>query len=142
MTTDTEQYTRWEPIPSLPECPFGDIRVTYDSSQLSVVASYAFDPLARKFLINFGRVEAFKAYDELSDPWMVDGPSQPLVRNNEINAWVWPLQQVVNSRWTARVVARNGGLEGFAWRHFCMVTTDKSLHVMSLGQFEKVELIL
>ena len=138
MSEQSETYTRWEPIPDLPEYPIGAVRFSYDGDRLSITASYALDPSSRILRLDF-YPRAFKAYEEHSDPWMEEKPSQPKVDNSALNTWVWPVQEVRNSRWLQRVTERDGGIDDVAWRHFVIVSGDKTLHVMAVEP-ENVEL--
>jgi hypothetical protein len=137
--TDSETHIRWEPIPGLPKCPIGAVRFSYDGERLSITAAYAYDESDRILRLDFSP-NAFKAYEEHSDPWMEEKPTQPEVINSALNTWVWPLQEVLNSRWLNRVIARNGGIDSYPWRHFVIVSGDKILHIMAVGP-ERIELI-
>lgn len=141
MSDDADSHIRWNPIPDLPEHPCATVHVNYDGERLVVTAIYGADPPARGLLIDFGRVEAFKAYEEMSDPWMEKHPTQPLIENPALNTWVWPLQQIVRSDWIRRVLLRNGGIDGYDWRHYVIVTADITLHVMTAGQPDEVTLL-
>ena len=141
MAKSVETYLRWEPLPGLPEHPFSEMEVGYSGGSLTATAYYAIDPPARGVRIDFGRPEAFKVYEEFSDPWMEHTLPLPMVINPKLNAWVWPLQEVQASAWVGRVVTRNGGLEGREWKHFVVTTMDVTLHVM-VHHEPKVELIL
>jgi len=134
-----ETYARWEPIPGLPEYPIGAVRFSYDGELLSITAAYAQDPSSRILRLDFC-VRAFKAYEEQSDPWMEEQPSQPELNNPTLNTWVWPIQEISNSKWLQRIIARDGGIDDYPWRHFVIVSGDKTLHVMA-GEPEHVELI-
>ncbi len=141
MLNSIEHHLRWEPLPGLPEHPFETVRLDYDGFRLAANALYALDPPFSALRIDFGQVNAFKAYEEFSDPWMDSQAEQPMIANPQLNPWVWPLQRVENSAWIKRVVGRNGGLEGFEWQHFVVVTMDISLHVMSVNDPASVELV-
>lgn len=134
MTDQAELIERWEPLPALPEHPFDSLDLTLVGQELVVTAYYGFDPPAPALQINFGEPEAFKAYDEFSDPWMETKLGQPMANNSNLNPWVWPLQEVRNSLWLKRVVARNSPIIDFPWRHFVVVTGTVTLHVMTDGK--------
>ncbi|WP_447760625.1 hypothetical protein [Sphingopyxis panaciterrae] len=142
MEESPESYVRWEPLANLPEHPCGSIQISYQREHLIVTAHYAFDPSSRGIRIDFGRVEAFKVYEEFSDPWMENTPHQSQVRNGQLNQWTWPLQQVINSSWIGRVARRNAGIEGFEWLHYVVVTADMTLHVMTSSAPEDVQLLV
>ncbi|KTW01035.1 hypothetical protein NS355_02280 [Sphingomonas yabuuchiae] len=141
MSDGANMHIRWNPLPELPEHPCETAHINYDGERLAVTAIYAMSPPARAILIDFGRVEAFKAYEEMSDPWMDKKPSQPFIENAALNPWVWPLQQVVHSNWIERVLRRNGGIDDYDWRHYVIVTTDITLHVMTAGEPDEVALL-
>ena len=137
----SDRHLRWEPLPNLPEHPFGTLDLAFNDLELVATATYGVEPPVRGLRIAFGDVEAFKVYEEFSDPWMEMKPSQPMVNNPKLNPWVWPLQEIENSRWLARVIDRNGGAMGtFTWRHLIVVTLTVTLHVMTRDEPE-VELI-
>ena len=131
MTELIETHTRWEPIPGLPEFPIGAVRFSYEGDRLSITAAYAQDPSNRILRLDF-HPRAFKAYEEMSDPWMEDQPSQPELNNPPLNTWVWPVQEIVNSKWLQRVITRDGGIDDYPWRHFVIASSDKTLHVMAM----------
>jgi hypothetical protein len=139
MTELFETYRRWEPIPDLPELPIGAVRFSYDGHRLTITAAYAQDPSNRILRLDF-HPRAFKAYEEQSDLWMEEQPPQPELNNPELNTWVWPVQEIRNSKWVQRIIARDGGIDEYPWRHFVIVSGDKVLHVMA-GQPDVVELI-
>jgi hypothetical protein len=138
VSDQPEAYVRWEPIPSLPEHPIGAIRFSYDGEQLTVTAAYGFG--SEQILTLRFSPRAFKAYEELSDPWMEHQPPQPMVNNPSLSAWTWPLQEVRNSRWLERVISRTGGIDDIEWKHFVIATGDLCLHVMAVEP-EGVELV-
>jgi len=82
--------------------------------------------------VEFDYVEAFKVYEEFSDPWTATGLPLPQLEGAD-KTWRYPLQEVMHSSWVARVTARNGGIEGL-WRHFVITTMDRTLHVMTSGE--------
>lgn len=110
----------------------------FRGGQLSVTAHYAFSGEGRQLRIDFDYVEAFKAYEEFSDPWMAQGLPLPQLEGVD-QKWRSPLQEVMHSAWVARVLSRNGGLEQ-PWRHFVIATMDFTLHVMTSGPPQTVEL--
>jgi hypothetical protein len=71
---------------------------------------------------------------------MDEKPPQPEVSNPALNTWLWPVQEVLNSKWLRRVIERDGGIDGYAWRHFVIVSGDKSLHIMATEP-DQVQLI-
>jgi len=130
MTNSAEAILRWEPLPNLPEHPVGSIDIAYRDGSLIAIASYAIEPPLKGVRLDFGRVEAFKVYEEFSDPWVGSSLPQPMINNDRLNRWAWPLQQVSNSSWVARVLSRNSPLDYREWRHLVVVTMDVTLHVM------------
>jgi hypothetical protein len=142
MSNDGEHYIRWEPQPRLPEHPFEKVDVAFADGELTATATYGQDCPELGLRITFAHVEAFKVYEEFSDPWMETKCQQPMVNNPDLNAWVWPLQEVKQSRWIARVVGRNGPLEAEDWRHLTVVTGQYSLHVMTASEPREVTLLV
>jgi len=135
MKDQIDQHVRWEPLPNLLEYPLDSLDVTFSDLELVATAKYAFDPPTKGLRINFGGVEAFKVYEEFSDPWMETNEPLPMVENPELTPWVWPLQEIKNSRWIARVVGRNGGaMELDPWRHLVLITGASTLHVMTMHE--------
>jgi hypothetical protein len=59
---------RWEPLPNLSEHPFAKLDLTFCDDWLLATAIYGFGPPAKGLRINFGYAEAFKIYEEFSDP--------------------------------------------------------------------------
>jgi len=141
MVKIVESYLRWEPLPGLPEHPFNSVEVRYRGGALAAAAYYANDPPAKGIRIDFGRPEAFKVYEEFSDPWMEQTPAQPMIVNSKLKPWVWPLQEIRPSAWLRRVLIRNGGLVNDGWKHLVVITSDVTLHVMA-GDEPRVELIV
>ncbi|MBB3860397.1 hypothetical protein GGQ88_001663 [Novosphingobium hassiacum] len=138
MESDLERYERWVPIIGLPEAPLRDFDCRFEDCKLNVLARYASTGEARRLSIEFDYVEAFKAYEEFSDPWMASGLPLPQVIGED-DKWRYPLQEVMHSSWVARVTARNGGIDR-PWRHFVISTMDFSLHVLTNGPPLSVEL--
>jgi hypothetical protein len=114
--------------------------VRYDGERLIATAIYRVGAPARELLIHFGAVQAFKVYEEFSDPWMESTPQTPKLNNSEFSGWAYPLQEVIRSRWIERILRRNGGLDGTEWRHYTVTTLDVTLHVMVAGDPENVTL--
>ncbi|WP_114521614.1 hypothetical protein [Altererythrobacter sp. ZODW24] len=131
MNDDVERYERWEPLASLPESPITDVDCSFEDGELIAVANYTIDSLNMVLQIQFDYVEAFKIYEEFSDPWMSSRAPLPSVKSAEFAAYRWPLQEVIGSVWIKRVAERNGGVEGSEWRHLIISTLDRSLHVMT-----------
>ena len=140
MSENPEHYVRWEPIAGRTEHPLGGFELSWTVAGLVATADYVDDPPVQGLRIDFGRVEAFKVYEEFSDPWAEDCPTQPRLANPTRHQYTWPLLEVGNSRWVQRVVARNGAIESYPWRHLQVVTTDMTLHVMT-SRPEHLELI-
>ena len=88
--------------------------------------------------IDFGYVLAFKFNDEDADDFSLDFRSNPI----EQHGGVYPLQEVLQSNWLARVVERKPEIGPVNdWRHFAILTMSYSLHVMSWGQLRNVRLL-
>lgn len=141
MTDKAETYLRWEPLADMPKRPLASVRVEYDGHRLLATAKFAADPPVGRLQIDFGRIEAFKMYEEFSDPWMETTPPQPMIEGELSDRWVWPLQRVAHSGWIERMKRRNVGIEGYDWRHYVIVTMDMILHVMTSTEPQNVEFI-
>jgi hypothetical protein len=129
MLTAEQRYELWEPIPALPEAPLTEFGCRFDAGHLIVEAQYSFADQGCQLVIEFEYVEAFKVYEEFSDPWMGTGIPLPQVKG-EHERWCFPLQEVFQSEWIARVMQRNGGIERW-WHHYVISTMDCTLHVMT-----------
>lgn len=131
MEQQLESYERWTPRGDLPECPLVEVNCAFEGGELTAKARYAREDAPNNLLIGFGYVEAFKLYEEFSDPWMATGSPLPSIESHEWNRYRCPLQQVMHSNWIARILARNGGKGGYDWRHYVIATMDRNLHVMT-----------
>lgn len=138
MNSQNERYERWEPLAGLPEAPLSQFDCSFRNGQLTVTAAYASSGAGQHVLIEFDYVEAFKVYEEFSDPWMGTGAPLPMLAGVD-QKWVCPLQQVLQSTWVSHVMRRNGGIER-QWHHYVVSTQDFTLHVMTSGPPLKVEL--
>lgn len=136
-----EVYLPWHPFSSLPDWPLGQLELVWDGDSLVVTAFFGFEsPPFERIKINFGWVQAFKIYEEFSDPWMQEMPDQPKNGAGAYEGRAWPFQEVRGSAWVERVLARNGGIDGFPWKHWIIVTGDTTLHVMSVEEPRLVEM--
>jgi hypothetical protein len=131
MSDTAESYIRWEPLAGLPEYPLRSIETSFKKDELTATAYYKDGAPVGSIRLGFGWVQAFKAYEEFSDPWMESKLPQPSLRNPALASYTWPFLEVINSRWTARVADRNHGVERTEWRHFSIVTGSFNLHVLS-----------
>jgi N-acetylneuraminic acid mutarotase len=68
MNSESERYERWEPIAGLPEAPMVGFDCTFKGDRLVVIAGYAYSGAGHELQIEFDYVEAFKIYEEFSDP--------------------------------------------------------------------------
>ncbi|WP_242140438.1 hypothetical protein [Sphingomonas sp. TREG-RG-20F-R18-01] len=107
----------------------GTVDVMSNGTTLIATAYYDDTTISRPVRLDFGRVEAFKIYEEFSDPAISSAP--PMMRDPISGNVPWPFQEVVDSRWVRSVLARNGALNGRSWQHFTIVTVDVILHVMT-----------
>jgi len=125
----TERYDRWEPIAGLAEQPVSHLVARFDGENLAVKGPYTFGPESSWIEITFDYAEAFKFYEEFSDPWMESGVDLPRVEGGR---WTWPLLEVIDSEWIARIVERNAGLRADdGWRHLTVTSLNFSVHVMT-----------
>ena len=120
---------RWEPLGNLPEQMLGTVDLMSNGTTLIATAYYDDTTISRPVRIDFGRVEAFKVYEEFSDPGIFSAP--PMMRHSILGTVPWPFQEVVDSHWVRSVLTRNGALDGRSWQHFTIVTVDVILHVMT-----------
>jgi hypothetical protein len=139
MTDSTERLVRWEPLAGLPEQMLGTVAVVSDGKHLTVTAFYDDTALSPPVKVDFGTVEAFKVYEEFSD-FLPVGLSPKMAPDPVSGRAPWPFQEVKGSGWIRRVTGRNGALNGRNWRHFCLVTVDVFLHVMTDEPFQAVRL--
>lgn len=107
----------------------GGVRLSSDGTTLTATAYYDDTAPAQPIRLTFGSVEAFKVYEEFSDP-AIFSPA-PMMPDPILRMVPWPFQEVINSDWISRVVGRNGVLHERKWRHFTVVTVDVILHVMT-----------
>lgn len=134
MNSKNEQARHWDPLPNLPENVVAKLVISYEpETGCIVIASYGEG--SRKLRIRFPQPEAFKAYEEFSDP--AYGGDQPLERMAQAG-WgqPWPFLEIENSLWVARVVARNGSIADRRLRHCVIRSFDLILHVMFAGDPE------
>lgn len=134
MSSSSETLRKWEPLDGLPEQMLGTVHLLSDGENLVATAHYDDTASTRPVRLNFGIVEAFKVYEEFSDP-AIFSPA-PMMPGTILRTVPWPFQEVINSHWVRRVMSRNGALDGCGWRHFTVVTVDVILHVMTDSQVE------
>ena len=126
MTKD--EAIRWVPIEGLPELPLGGFDLAYNASEnvLTISAFFRdisdlipqFEPPARGVMIEFENVEAFKAYEEYTDPLYADRVEVPLLAENVPYGGTWGFVQMLNSTWLERLADRNGGWEAVSASHW------------------------
>ena len=135
MINSIERLVRWEPLAGLPEQMLGTVAIVSDGKHLTVTASYDDTALSPPVKIEFGMVEAFKVYEEFSD--FLPADLSPMMMPDHVSGRApWPFQEVEDSSWIRRVTERNGALNGRNLRHFCFVTVEVFLHVMTDEPFQ------
>jgi len=138
MNISSERLRKWEPLDGLPEQMLGGVQLSSDGTSLVATAYFDDTIVTRPLRLTFGSVEAFKVYEEFSDPAVLS--PAPMMPDPILRAVPWPLQEVTNSDWVRRVVGRNGALRDREWRHFIVVTMDVILHVMTDAPVEAQQL--
>jgi len=113
----------------MPEQMLSTVDVMSNGTTLIAIAHYDDTATSHPVRLDFGTVEAFKIYEEFSDPVISSAP--PMMRHPILGNVPWPFQEVVDSHWVRTVLARNAALNGRAWQHFTVVTVDVILHVMT-----------
>lgn len=128
MDLRDETVHRWEPLPGLPENVIAKLILSYEPKAGCIVTA-SYGEGSPNLRIQFPRPEAFKAYEEFSDA--AYGGAKPLDRMSQ-TGWgqPWPLLEIKNSHWVARVVARNGNIADRRLRHCVIRSFDMILHVM------------
>jgi len=128
MDSKSEQARRWDPLPNLPENVIAKLVISYEPEAGCIVTA-SYGEGSPNLRIRFPQPEAFKAYEEFSDAAYVG--AQPLERMTQAG-WgqPWPLLEIENSLWVARVVARNGSIADRPLRHCVIRSFDMILHVM------------
>lgn len=124
-----ETHLRWEPAPNLPEQMLFSVDVAFDEQGLTVTAHYDSSRPREPVCLRFGRIEAFKVYEEFSDCSL--GLDEPTMVHPSLRDVPYPFQEVRQSEWVKRVVSRNGAISDQSWRHFVIVTKAVILHVMT-----------
>ena len=131
---------RWEPLEGIPETSCADIEIASRRQgvlQLALLYSEIRGNLDRDLVLDFSEVLAFR------ETWDGDGPR--LREECEVpycrapNPFVWPLIEVINSRWLAsddfsvsRFLAENGSHA--KWRHFSIGSLERTVDVLARGE--------
>ncbi|WP_404371009.1 hypothetical protein AB5I39_03070 [Sphingomonas sp. MMS24-J45] len=134
MDFPTETLRRWEPLGDLPDQMLGTVDVLSNGTTLVATAYYDDTTISCPVRLDFGKVEAFKIYEEFSDAANSSPP--PMMQEPILGTVPWPFQEVVDSHWVRGVLTRNGALNGRSWQHFKIVTVDVILHVMTDSAFK------
>lgn len=138
MTSD--KAVRWVPTDGLPELALGGLDITYQASEnrLTVRAYFRdlaglgfpqFEHHASGVIVEFENVEAFKAYEEFSDPLYAERTEVPLLDENIPYGGSWGFIQMFGSSWLDRLATRNAGGEASSGSHWVVKTGDMVLHV-------------
>lgn len=131
-----DKAVRWMPVEGLPELPLGGLDLSYDASEkrLTVRAFYS-DlsavglPKADGVALTFDDVEAFKAYEEFTDPMDAAKLDVPLLAQPVPYGGTWGFIQILCSSWLERLAARNGAWSATSAAHWVVKTGDMVLHV-------------
>jgi hypothetical protein len=87
------------------------------------------EPPVRGVIVEFESVEAFKAYEEFTDPLYAENVEVPLLAENVPYGGTWGFIQMLNSTWLERLALRNAAWEAASASHWIVKTGDMVLHV-------------
>jgi hypothetical protein len=138
MPQDTP--VRWTPIDGLPELALGGLDLAYTASEnrltirayfrtLSELGFPQFEHSADGVIIEFENVEAFKAYEEFTDPVHAEKLEVPLLAESVPYGGTWGFIEMLNSSWLERLAERNGSWEAASASHWIVLTGDMVVHV-------------
>jgi|SRR5205085_4619168 len=138
MTND--KAVRWVPVQGLPELPLDALDLAYKASEnLLTVRAYfrdlsrlgfpQFEPSADGLIVEFENVEAFKAYEEFTDPLYAEDLEVPLLAEDVPYGGTWGFIQILESSWLTRLAGRNLGWDAGSASHWVVKTGDMVLHV-------------
>jgi hypothetical protein len=137
---DQDNAVRWVPIEGLPELALGALDVAYLASENRLtVRAYFRDVSEMGFpqfkhptggvIVSFENVQAFKAYEEFTDPIHAEDIEVPLLAENVPYGGTWGFIQILGSSWLERLAKRNSGWEADTASHWVVKTGDMVLHV-------------
>jgi hypothetical protein len=134
------EVVRWVPADGLPELALGGLDLAYTASEnrLTVRAYFRdvsklgfpqFESSVEGVIIDFESVEAFKAYEEFTDPLDADSIRVPLLAEQVPYGGTWGFIQIIDSSWLGRLADRNAGWDASSASHWVVKTGDMVLHV-------------
>jgi hypothetical protein len=88
-----------------------------------------FEPPHDGVMVEFENVEAFKAYDEFTDPLYAENLEIPLLAESVPYGGTWGFVEMLGSSWLERLAGRNAGWEAGSASHWVVKTGDMVLHV-------------
>ena len=91
-----------------------------------------FEPPAEGVIVAFENVEAFKAYEEFTDPLFAEQLEVPMLAENVPYGGSWGFIRILGSSWLARLADRNGSWDADSASHWVVKTGDKVLHVANI----------
>ena len=139
-----DKAVRWVPVAGLPELALASLDFAYESAQnrLTVRAYFRdvsdmgfpqFEPPAEGVIVAFENVEAFKAYEEFTDPLFAEQLEVPMLAENVPYGGSWGFIRILGSSWLARLADRNGSWDADSASHWVVKTGDKVLHVANIS---------
>jgi hypothetical protein len=139
MSQHLEKVSRWEPIPDVPESPCADFKLeSLETGKAKVTLRYSWvlGNTADLELL-FADVNAIRTFwDGDGDAAQTDG--DPPRCSGRHAGYIWPLLIVEPSAWLntghfATSVAIAEAMNKPAWRHYRMLTLERSLDVLARG---------
>ena len=135
-----DKAVRWVPIDGLPELALAALDLDYKASEnrltvrahfrdLSELGFPQFEHFAEGVIVAFENVEAFKAYEEFTDPLYTENLDVPLLAENVPYGGTWGFIEILRSSWLERLAGRNHGWEADSAGHWVVKTGDLVLHV-------------
>jgi hypothetical protein len=133
-----DEAVRWTPVEGLPELPLGALDFTYTASvnRLTVSAYFRdvshffpqFEPPIDGLILDFENVEAFKAYEEFTDPLFAKQTDVPRLADEIPYGGTWGFIEIMRSSWLDRLADRNLRGDRSA-SHWVVKSEDMVLHV-------------
>lgn len=140
MSRLSDQRTRWNPVAGLPDVWCATLETAYRPDAGLSLFLHCVRPDENKVSVRihlkFGPVPAFWTTEHLVDPWQEDGPAFCTAADNPRLSP--PLLEIWPSSWLASFAHdRLPDPPGSDWRHFEIVSSDASFHVISTGKLDE-----
>jgi hypothetical protein len=136
-----QRALRWEPVTDLPETSCYDISLDSPASgSLRLVLQFRLirGNANRDLVLDFSHVISFRMHWDGDGPHLREECELPFC-NNPSTPYLWPLIEVVNSKWLAsddlavsREIAKMNGDE--LWRHFHLSSFERTVDVVARGE--------